>query len=186
MARGVDLVVHDDHDAQAPRRPVGREADGVQQVRRAVRAGHRRVAHGAGQHHGRVEPEDAVEREGRFLQRVGAVGDDRAAGAAGHRLLDGVRQREQVGDRDLRARQQAEGPGLDGRDLGELRHRLHQRRCVQRRLDAVFPPRRHGDGPAHGEDGDTRQHGRHPQPRSQVSDQARQHDVAGCPARVFS
>ena len=39
--------------------------------------------------------------------------------------------------------------------------------------------------PPEGVHGDRRTHGA-PQPRSQVSDQARQHEDAGCPARVLA
>ena len=158
-ARGVDLVVHDDHDAETARRPVGCEAHGVEQVGRSVRAGERRVAHGSGHDHRGIEREDAVQHEGRLLHRVGAVSHHRPVGAVGHRLLDGVRQREQVAERDLGARQQAEGLGLDRRHLAELRHRLHQRCGIQRGGDTPLPAARHGDGPAHGEDRDARQHG---------------------------
>ena len=48
---------------------------------------------------------------------------------------------------------------LDARDLGELRHGLHQRVGSQRGRDAARTLPGHGDGPAHGEDGDFRQHG---------------------------
>ena len=187
VARGVDLVVHRHHDAEAARGRVHGEAHAVQQVRRPVRSGERRVAHRAGQHHRGIQRENAVEHEGRFLHRVGAVGDHRAVGAAGHRLLDGVGECEQVGDRDLRARQQAKGLGFDGRRPRQAAATASTSASAPSEGETPRSPRAgHGDGPAHGEDRDRGEHGVRLSRAARVSDQARQEELAGRPNMTFS
>ena len=153
---GVDLVVHHDEGAQAPRRPARGDRDGREQVRGTVRPGDGRVAHRAGDDDRRVPSQEEVEGEGRLLDGVGALGDDHA----GRAVLDGARRffgdLHQVLYLQLGARDLEEGAGGNLRDPGELGDGPDEPLAGQRGLDARAARVDGRDGAAQRKDKDFR------------------------------
>ena len=78
MARAVNLVVQADQNAPACRLRLCRQAYGIKEIHGAIRAEGRSRAHGAGQDYRLPAMHGEMQKIGRLLQGVCAVGDDYA------------------------------------------------------------------------------------------------------------
>ena len=125
---GVDQVVEGDEDALAAEGGIGGAGDGGMEVRGAVGAGKRRIAHRAGDDHGHVAPVEEVEEEARLLDRVGPLGDDDAGDPLRLVGADRGEKVEEKPGRDLRARDVGE---VSGADVGEVARAGHGREQIR-------------------------------------------------------
>ena len=78
LARGVDLVVEDDHDAASARRRIRGDPESLEQVGGPFVSERARVAHRADDHDRPRVTDGQVEKVRELLERVGAAGDDDA------------------------------------------------------------------------------------------------------------
>ncbi len=156
MKRKVDFVVEDDEDAEASRKGTDGDVGGGGEVGRAVGTRHRRVAHGSGDDDRGVAGPEQVEREGRFLQRVGALRDDDGIGAFGHGAFDLEREGDDVGKPEIGGGDLAELDRLDVGQGGELRDGGDQGFGGERRRGGAVGAVQRGDGAAGGDNGDLR------------------------------
>jgi hypothetical protein len=131
----MDLVVQNHHGAQAPCRFAGRDPHRGKQVRWALCAGKRGIAHSACHDYGSVPIYQQVQDQGSLFYGVGALGNHYTRRAGIDAAFDLRGQLDQIFQRQLRAGHLAERVGRDLGDFRDLRHVLYQRFAGQRRCD---------------------------------------------------
>ena len=156
---GVDVVVKDHQRPLIAAGGIGGAGDGGVDIGGTVGAGERGVAHRPGHDHRRGPGMQKVQHIGRFLDRVGALGNDETRRPFALQLLDQVRKAHQKRQVDLHARDVDQGPRADlgkvarGGDGGQQilgRESWHDTLAVG--------ARRAGDGAAQCDDFDPARH----------------------------
>ncbi len=127
LAGVMDVFVHDDERAAAPRIGMARQRHRVVQIGRTFRAQRRGRAHGANQHDGLVMTVHQAEEIRGFLERVRPMGNHDAChrGVLAKRV-HALRQRAPDVVRHVLAADVGYLLGADLCDAGQLRHRREQ------------------------------------------------------------
>ena len=142
----MDLVVHDNQDAQSGSLRRGGDADGAHKIGRAIGSGKARTAHRTGDHDRLPDIQQEVQQKGRLLQRVRTLGHDRAARAACDSLPNAVGNLRNVRETQIAARQLPNGLDVEPRNIADIAERCRsvgrERRLIRAcRKFAIVPPR---------------------------------------------
>ncbi len=92
----MDILVKNDQNAPPPSTGMRGDPNRVYEIGRAVSVGAISAVHRTGQHDWNCPAKHQLEREGCFLQRIRAVGDDHPAGSSIRKLLNETRQLRHV------------------------------------------------------------------------------------------